>query len=139
MQAIRAYFQMLITLQDKRVFDAKEILPCLEGTNGFDFKTAAEKFKLIENSSVAVIIPYNPEAQNWVEELCFTPYPATTLRKLQGYTVNIYEQEFEALNAQGAIEMAADTYAVLKDMQFYDAQTGIVLPVNTGGTAIFFD
>jgi hypothetical protein len=74
-----------------------------------------------------------------VEELRVTPYPVSTLRKLQGYTVNIYEQEFQALNAKGVIEMAADAYAVLKDITYYDAQTGIILPARDGGEAVFFD
>jgi CRISPR-associated endonuclease/helicase Cas3 len=139
MQAISAYFNMLITLQDKRIFDAKEILPCFDKSDGFDFKTAAEKFKLIEDNTVAVIIPYNDKAAKLVEELRYTPYPASTLRKLQGYTVNVYEQEFQALNAKGVIGMAADAYAVLTDTSYYDAQTGIIIPARDGGEAIFFD
>ena len=139
-EAIYAYFKLLDKLQDpKRASDAREILACFEKSAGFDFRTAAEKFKIIDNNTVAVIIQYNVEATKWVEELRYTSYPASTLRKLQGYTVNIYEQEFQALNAKGEIEMAADAYAVLNDMSYYDAQTGIVLPARDGGEAIFFD
>ncbi len=139
MAAIRAYFQMLITLQEERAFDAKDVLACLDRMDGFDFKTAAEKFKLIEDNTVAVIIPYNAEAVTWVEELRYSPYPAAALRKLQGYTVNIYEREFQALNALGVIDLAAEAYAVLKNMDYYDAQTGIRLPASEGGAAVFYD
>jgi CRISPR-associated endonuclease/helicase Cas3 len=139
-RAINAYFETLYNLHDdKRGFDAKEILPCFEKSEGFDFKTAAEKFKLIEDNTVAVIIPYNDIASKWVEELRYTPYPASTLRKLQSYTVNIYENEFQALNEKGVIEMVADNYAVLNDMSYYNARTGIDLPARDGGEAIFFD
>jgi len=139
-EAIRAYFKMLYTLQDgKRAFDVKEILACFDQSDGFNFRKAAEKFNLIENITVAVIIPYDDDAVGWVKELGYTPYPAATLRKLQGYTVNIYEQEFQALNERGAIGMVADTYAVLNDMSYYNAQTGIVIPARDGGAAIFFD
>jgi CRISPR-associated endonuclease/helicase Cas3 len=139
-EAIIAYFKLLDKLQDpKRTSDAREILACFEKGGGFDFKTAADKFKLIENNTVSVIIPYDDKAAKHVEELRYIPYPASTLRKLQGYTVNIYEQEFQALNTKGVIEMTADAYAVLKDMSYYDAQTGIVLPAQDGGEAIFFD
>jgi CRISPR-associated endonuclease/helicase Cas3 len=138
-QAIEAYFNLLITLQDKKAFDAKEILADLNRTDGFDFKTAAEKFKLIENNTVAVIVPYVDEVWKLIDRLAFTPHPTTILRKLQPYTVNIYEREFEELNAQGAIEMAADAYAVLKDMSLYSQETGIILPASEGGAAIFFD
>jgi CRISPR-associated endonuclease/helicase Cas3 len=138
-QAIEAYFNLLLVLNDKKAFDAKEILADLNRSDGFDFKTAAEKFKLIENNTVSVIIPYTDEVRELVDRLAFMPHPTAILRKLQPYTVNIYEREFDTLNAQGAIEMAADTYAVLKDMSFYSQETGIILPASDGGAAIFFD
>jgi CRISPR-associated endonuclease/helicase Cas3 len=137
-EAISAYFRMLITLQDKRVFDAKDILPCLDGPDGFDFKKAAEKFKLIENNTVAVIIPINEEAMNWLEELRYSLYPNSILRKLQNYSANIYEQEFQVLNELGAIELTADSFAVLTNMDYYNPQTGIFLPSNQGGNDIFY-
>jgi CRISPR-associated endonuclease/helicase Cas3 len=139
MQAIQSYFNLLFNLQDKQAFDAKEVLPCLKGPDGFDFHTAAEKFKLIDNNTVAVIIPRGDEAQDLVKRLPFVQHPTGTLRKLQNYTINIYENEFNSLNALGIIEMAADTYPVLKDMSYYDDQTGILLPASDGGAAIFFD
>ncbi len=138
-QAIQAYFNLLFALQDKKAFDAKEILPCLDRSDGFDFQTAAEKFKLIDNNTVAVIIPYDDEARMLVERLPFVPHPTGILRQLQNYTVNIYENEFNSLNAQGLIEMAADAYAVLKDMSCYNENTGIILPASDGGTAIFYE
>jgi CRISPR-associated endonuclease/helicase Cas3 len=138
-EAIKTYFKLLDTLQDpKRASDAREILSCFDKT-GFDFKTAAEKFRLIDNDTVAVIIPYDPQAEKWVQELKYTPYPASTLRKLQGYTVNIYEQEYQALNLKGVIGLAADVYPILKDMSYYEPQTGILLPARDGGEAIFID
>jgi CRISPR-associated endonuclease/helicase Cas3 len=146
MEAINAYFQMLYSLQDgKRAFDAKEILPCFDKGTGdlnFEFKTAAEKFNLIENNTVPVIIPYNEEASRLVEELKHTPYPSSTLRKLQVHTVNIYEGEFENLQSKGVIQAIAETYAVLDETmmdEYYHPQTGLIIPESSGGDAIFFD
>jgi CRISPR-associated endonuclease/helicase Cas3 len=141
-EAINAYFKMLYTLQDERSFDAREILPCFEkglGEFNFDFKTAAERFKLIDNNTVPIIIPYNEEARQLIEELKYTPYPATTLRKLQIYTVNIYEHEFENLQSKGVIETYHEKYEVLNNMNSYDKQTGLILPTDDGGEALFFD
>ena len=139
-QAINAYFEMLYGLQDKkRAFDSKEILPCFDNREGFDFQTAAEKFKLIEKDTVAVIIPFDENALKWINELRYSSYPASTLRKLQSYTVNIYENEFQALIDKGVIDMFADSYAVLKDMSNYDEQTGIILPGRGGSSAIVYD
>jgi CRISPR-associated endonuclease/helicase Cas3 len=139
MKAIQAYFDLLFNLQGQNAFDAKEVLTCFKGPDGFDFRTAAEKFRLIDNSTVAVIIPRGDEARDLVERLPFVQHPTNILRKLQNYTVNIYENEFDSLNALGVIEMAADTYPVLKDMNYYDEQSGILLPASDHGAAIFFD
>jgi CRISPR-associated endonuclease/helicase Cas3 len=139
MQAIHSYFTLLFNLQDRHAFDAKDVLPCLKGPDGFNFRTAAEKFKLMDNNTVAVIIPYNDEARDLIKRLTFVQHPTGILRKLQNYTVNIYENEFNSLNELGLIEMVADTYPVLKDMRYYDDKTGILLPAKDGGKANYFD
>jgi CRISPR-associated endonuclease/helicase Cas3 len=141
-QAINAYFSMLYTLQDKGAFDAKKILAYFDKQTGeldFDFKTVAENFNLIENNTVAVIIPYNEEAKKILEQARYHPYPFKFARQLQMYTVNIYQKEFEALQSKGAIETYNDTYEVLNNMDYYDENTGIALPADTGGEAVFFD
>ncbi|MBK9052879.1 MAG: hypothetical protein IPL78_18775 [Chloroflexi bacterium] len=141
-KAITAYFRMLYTLHDERSFDAKEIIPCFEkglGELNFDFKTAAERFNLIDSNTVPVIVPYNEEAKQLIGELKNTPYPATTLRKLQMYTVNIYEYEFESLQSKGVIETYHEKYEVLNNQNFYDEQTGLILPADDGGQAFFFN
>jgi CRISPR-associated endonuclease/helicase Cas3 len=139
-EAINAYFNLLDKLQDpKRASDAKEILACFDRSDGFDFKTGAEKFKLIGNSTVAVIIPFNQEALGLVDQLKYVQSPTSILRQLQNYTVNIYENEFQALNAKGLIAMVVENYAVLKELSNYDDHTGIHLPARDGGEAIFFD
>jgi hypothetical protein len=37
------------------------------------------------------------------------------------------------------IETYNETYEVLNNMDYYNEQTGIILPVDAGGDAIFFD
>ncbi len=141
MEAIQDYFQLLDTLQDpQKSSDAKGILDCLSRSGGFDFKTASEAFKLIENITVAVIIRYNDEVTDLVKKLAYLPNTTEIRRKLQPYLVNIYENEFENLNSLGRIEMVSDAIAILKDdPTFYSDQTGIILPARESGSAIFFD
>ena len=144
-EAIDAYYRTLYTLQDAQSFDAHAIVSCFEkGVNrpDFDFKTAAERFKLIADNTVAVIIPYNDNAVQLIEELKYSPYPLTVLRKLQAYAVNIYEREFERLQSLGVIETIGDFYHTLKAEQmnaYYHPKTGLALPESTGGEAVFFD
>jgi CRISPR-associated endonuclease/helicase Cas3 len=144
-EAISAYFDSLYTLHGERNFDARGILAHFDKGTGrpdFDFKTAAEKFRLIDDNSVSVIIPCEAAAQELLEELRYTPYPLPTLRKLQMYTVNIYEGEFEALQSKGVIQTISDLYHVLDSTylnDYYKPQTGLVLPTNRGGEAVFVD
>ena len=144
-QAIAAYYKMLYTLKGEHDFDIKEIIRDLDrGSNqvNFNFKTAAKKFKLIEQNTVSVIIPYDETARELLEKLPFVPYPAKLLRRLQIYTINIYEYEFENLQSKGVLQTIADTYHVLDETHmnaWYNDATGLTLADDRGGEAIFFD
>ena len=140
LEAIQAYYQALYDIQDKNAFDARSIIACFEkGIPNFDFKTAAEKFRLIKDDSITVMIPYNPEAAVLLEQLRGSEFPNSFFRKLQPYCVNIYEREFQALQALGLIDFYNETFAVLNNMDFYNADTGLLLPENKSGEGIFFD
>lgn len=143
--AIQSFYRLLYTLQDEKQFDTRQILSYFDkGTHkpDFDFKTAADNFKLIEDTTVAVIIPYNNEARQLLEILKFTPYPSAVLRKLQPFTVNVYEREFLALQGQGAIQTIQEHYHTLDVLwlqTYYHPQTGLILSEDGGGKAVFFD
>ena len=97
---------------------------------------------MIDNNTVAVVIPYNEEARKLLEQAKHHPYPYTFAKQLQMYTVNIYENEFGKLQSKGVIETINDTYEALtesKMKEFYDKKTGLVLPADAGGDALFFD
>jgi CRISPR-associated endonuclease/helicase Cas3 len=115
-------------------------MACFEkgtGEMAFDFKTAAERFHIIEDNTLPVLIPYDATAQRLIDQLKTIDRPARLLRQLQRYTVSVYEREFEALQALGLIDTYADTYAVLNDMSQYDPKMGIVIPDSAGGDGIF--
>mgnify|MGYP000973850681 CR=1 FL=1 len=140
-EAIRAYYDLLYDLNDPSAFDSRNILPCFEKGGSaatFDFATAAERFKLIENDTVPVIVPYDQEAiLTLLDELQTTNAPLTVVRRLQQHTVNIYQPEFESLQNSGAITLYAEMYAVLNEYSNYDEHTGLVLPERRGGYAVF--
>jgi len=141
-EAIQSYFNTLYGLHDKKAFDEKNILAYFRNTDDldFDFKTAAENFKLIENNTVAVVIQYNDGVKKLLEQARYHPFPFKFARQLQMYTVNIYENEFKKLQSKGAIETYNETYEVLTDLEkYYDKKTGLIIPADAGGDALFFD
>ncbi len=141
-EAIEHYFNSLYTLQPATAFDVKKILSHFNNGLEFDFKTAAENFRMIDNNTVAVVIPYNDEAKGLLEQARYHPYPFSFARQLQIYTVNVYENEFKKLQSKGVIETINETYEVLTEnsmTEFYNEKTGLVLPADVGGDAIFFD
>ena len=142
MQAIQAYYQKLYDLQDKKAADCKGIMAYFEkgipGELNFDFETAARQFRLIEDNTLSLIIPYNNEAEALLKKARFSKYPLSP-RKFQIYTVNIYEKEFQALQNKGVIDFYGETYAVLNNMSYYSTETGLLIPEDAGGEAIFFD
>lgn len=141
-QAIEQYFNFLYNLQSPTAFDVKKILSHFDDGIEFNFKTAAENFSMIDNNTVAVVIPYNDEAKRLLERARYHTYPFRLSRQLQMYTVNIYENEFKKLQSKGVIETINDTYEALTEgnmAEFYNEKTGLVLPADAGGDAIFFD
>ena len=97
---------------------------------------------MIDNNTVAVVIPYNDEAKGLLERAKYHPYPFSLARQLQMYTVNIYENEFKKLQSKGVIETINETYETLIEnsmTDFYDVNTGLILPADAGGDALFFD
>jgi CRISPR-associated endonuclease/helicase Cas3 len=142
LEAITAYYNLLYDIQDSHVFDKKEIMSCFEkgiiDEPDFDFKTASERFKMIENDTFPIIIPYNDQAEELIQKLRFTDFPTSLLRPLQPYTVNIYAQELESLFALSDIEILHDRFLVLSTLEeVYNDETGLVIPEGATGDAIF--
>lgn len=143
--AIQAFFGRLYDLQDPNIsFDYKRIMECFDSEEGrFSFEKAAREFQIIEDLTVTVIIPYNKEAERFIEELKHIDYPFYTLRKLQPYTVSIFEGEFDKLRSKGVILTIDDndTYHVLNpdSMQdYYHPDRGLLVPESGSGDGLLF-
>lgn len=141
LDAIDFYFKMLYDIEGSGTLDKKEILSCFEEgyrSLEFDFKTAAEKFKLIEDNTYSIIIPYDESAGKLINEARFSKYPRSVARKLQPYTISVYEYEYKALLKNAALKIINDSFTVLDNFKVsYDNNTGLTVPQDTYGEAIF--
>jgi len=138
LEAIQAYFLQLYSFHDDKAFDSTGILGCFR-FNGLepalDFSTAAERFKLIQENTTSIIIPYDDQVDRILQDIQLDIFQIP--RKLQPYTVNIYQNEFENLQSKGLLDSIGKFY-VLNNPDYYDLETGLVLP-DQQSTAIFMD
>jgi CRISPR-associated helicase Cas3/CRISPR-associated endonuclease Cas3-HD len=152
LEAIDYYFILLYDIETELSLDREKILECFEENYKqleFNFRTAAEKFKLINENRYPIIIPYvnsnedkktNSEAiiKKILNEAEFTPYPTAVVRKLQPYIVQVYEYEYKALLKNRMIKTINDNFDVLDNFSNnYSQFTGLKLPEDNHGEAIF--
>lgn len=139
LEAIEFYFRNLYDMGKKGNFDSKEIIKCFvenEEALKFKFAKAAESFKLIESNTFAIVIPFDENAEKLVAEARYSQCSSGILRKLQQYTVSIYEKEYNALLGVGALESVNGLFMLLKDKpKWYDEKEGLIIP--QGGEALF--
>ncbi len=142
-QAIEAYFNELYELTGEGL-DIKRITDRLERDAfnfNFGFEDISHDFKLIDDTAMPVIIPYDENACELIEMLRYSDYKSGILRSLQPYTVSIYEKEFKSLFGMGAFEFISsgeitskDSAILKKDLfkDLYDKNTGLKVTEETG-------
>jgi CRISPR-associated endonuclease/helicase Cas3 len=98
------------------------------------FRTAAEKFQLIdEDGSVAVIVPYaNPDdasrdSRPLIVRLRAKELHRDLLRKLQRFTVSVRNRDFDALCKAGDLDEVAPGIWVLKNETAYHPDLGLLV------------
>ena len=87
--------------------DKHEIIPLLttDARQGIvQFKTAAQRFQLIDDAGKTILVPYGSDGFKWLDLLRNQGPERYLMRKLQRYGVNVYENEFNKLKSIGAIE-----------------------------------
>ncbi|MGA2514434.1 MAG: CRISPR-associated endonuclease Cas3'' [Candidatus Limnocylindrales bacterium] len=123
----RRYFDRLYG--DLPSLDAQGILPLLQQdarSLHVDFRSASEKFRMIDNEGTAtVLVPFERGAALIAELKRYGP-DKTRLRRLQRYSVTLYAREFGRLRAfDGVDEIAPELFAVTPG--FYDDDLGVVV------------
>jgi CRISPR-associated endonuclease/helicase Cas3 len=94
---------------------------------GIQFRTAAEKFRIIDDTQQrTILVPYF-NGKEYINLLKTKGVERWLLRKLQRYSVNIYKNDFAILLSKGwIVEVAPNNYALTSEMG-YDFQTGLLV------------
>lgn len=90
------------------------------------FRTAAERFRLIRDSGQSILVPYGDDGHKWLDLLQKQGPERYLLRKLQRYSVNVYENEFNKLNEIGAIAELSPGIWGLVISNGYDENLGLL-------------
>jgi len=132
---IERYFSLMNARGER---DKHDILGLLNASHSNDaplaiqFRTAAEKFRLIDNKGVSIIVPFKPKGmekspvEGWVEQLEFDSSLKGAYKKLQRYTVTVPEKLADGLVAKRCIETKAGLF-VLLDI-YYHVLYGVKSP-----------
>ena len=110
--------------------DEKDLLKILmpDGQDlGIQFRAAAEAFHIIDDRMQrTVLVPYG-EGESLIEQLKAIGPKRWLLRKLQRYAVNVYVNQFTALEARGSLkEVAPGVLAVVCPIE-YDRRVGLLV------------
>jgi len=136
-EAIKTYFEELYEFEGKEGLDINNIFNEMEqGVEGcnfnFNFKQIANKFKLIDQNTIPVIIEIDDTAKDLTNKLRFSDGYKSILRSIQSYTVNVYENEFNKMYGANMIEVINDGIYVLRDINMYRKDTGLKYTIETG-------
>lgn len=110
--------------------DSKGILELLKPDPqecGIQFRTAAEKFRIIDDNAQKTILVRYGEGDKFIGMLKSMGPERWLLRKLQRYSVNVYNGDFAKMLSQGAIEeIVPNIFAVTTNIQ-YDEIIGLLV------------
>lgn len=91
------------------------------------FRTAAEKFKLIDSTNQrTIMVPYR-DGQTLLDDLRLNGPDRYLMRKLQRYTVTVYKGEFEDLRRQGAVEEIWSNIFAITSADYYNEDVGLLI------------
>ena len=129
LSSVGSYFHNLYFFEGNDGLDKKRILRSLEERPedlAFPFEDVGEAFRIIEDGTKDIIVPYDENAEKLIENIQNTDFSWKIVRKLQGYTVTIYPNEFNELERVHALDLIGDRFYVLNDKIRYDEKTGLL-------------
>jgi CRISPR-associated endonuclease/helicase Cas3 len=94
----------------------------------WNFPEVAQRFRLIDDLSNPVIVPYDEQALELLQVLRFGGGSLKVLRGLQPYTVNLWEQDFRTGVNRGVLVRVVEDREIWRCPEgLYDSRIGINL------------
>ncbi len=105
--AIRRYFTLLYKMEDT---DSRQIQKLRQA---LDYPATAQKFRLIDDETISVVVPYGSPAERRQVDRLWEAVEARAgnlrqlLRRLQPYTVSLYQHQARQYQTKGWIQSSA--------------------------------
>ena len=128
-EAIKSYFHELHMLKGEGL-DVKNIVN--RSDKSYPFKDIAHDFVLIGNSGRGVFIPYDEESQALLKQLKAGVRNRGIMRAVGQYVVNVFDNQFQRLAGQGALDILDENLCVLLDTERYDKEKGLIIDMDDG-------
>ncbi len=128
MDAVTEYFREYYWMKGDLLDEYGILDDIAEGAfaGDFPFKRVCRKFKIIDEDTESLIVPWDSKAEGIIENLRDTDVPGMWIRKAQRYTVQLRPKAFQRLLNLGAVEQVRDQYNVLINMSYYQSDVGII-------------
>jgi CRISPR-associated endonuclease/helicase Cas3 len=127
LEAVEEYFRTLYWLKGDKLDELQILADLSEGikTGDYPFRRIDEKFKIIKDGKESIIVPWNKEAENIINELRYSEYHASAARKAQRYTIQVPPSVLYNLLSAGALERLHDQYNILINRDIYRDDLGL--------------
>lgn len=133
-EAIEHYFQVHYW-QNQRAWDSKEILALhIDGVRKgmVDFESIAAAYKMIEDDSIPVLVPFNSEARTYIKRLRSTvpsmhPLTRKDRQKIARYSVPVFSSTVAKFLGSEFETVYDNLFFVLLNESLYGAEIGIDL------------
>ncbi len=104
----------------------------IERDEGFPFASVSEKFHLIDQNTRSVLVPINDDASDVAQRLQRGERSRQLMRKAGLYSVNVYDNQYDALCGEGALAVVENDLAILRELSLYSEDTGLSVKDETG-------
>ena len=126
-EVFERYFNHLFAQVESDSANMYELLERDAGRLQIQFRTAALKFRMIDDANTHTLyVRYGEKTDDWLEQLKFHP-SRELLRKLQRYSVTVYNHQFDAMLSRGDIEEVYSGFYAQSGGGTYDEKLGLLV------------
>lgn len=128
--AVNDFFTTLYQFEE---LDDKNIMKNLRDSNKgqpfptFPFKQISKDYRFMDENTKSVIIERGETAMDLVGKLEYTEHISGILRKLQDYTVQVYEYELDKLMKEGSVMLVGNQFYVARGGMGYREDVGLCI------------